>query len=218
MKITWLGHSCFKIENKDYVVIFDPTEDNYVPGIKPIREKANMVICSHEHGDHNARHLIELDESKPCPYIITGIDTFHDENRGQQRGENRITVLDDGEIKVAHFGDLGCIPEDFQLEELLNLDIALIPVGGFYTIDADTAARIVNMIKPRIVIPMHYRDDEKGFGFDVISRVDDFVQAMGHAEFKEMSAIEVEPRVIGEMNEADSGETRVVVLEPLYNK
>ena len=207
MTITWLGHSCFKVENKDYVVVFDPTEDGYVPGIGPIREKANLGICSHEHGDHNSRHLIDLDESKPCPYIVTAIDTFHDDKKGKLRGENKITVLDDGELRVAHFGDLGCVPESFQMEELMNLDVAMIPVGGHYTIDAETAAKIVDKIKPRVVIPMHYRDDEKGFGFDVLSRVDDFVNVMGSAEFKESSSIEIE-------STASKDQLRVVVLEP----
>lgn len=219
MLITWLGHSCFKVENKDYVVVFDPTEDGYVPGISPIRENANMVICSHEHGDHNARHLIELDESEPCPYIITEIETFHDDKKGELRGDNRITVLDDGELRIAHFGDLGCIPEPFQMEGLMNLDVAMIPVGGFYTIDAETAAKLVQEIKPSVVIPMHYRDDEKGFGFDVISRVDDFVNAMGSAEYKESSSFEI--LVSEELTEEDDSEINdtntidVVVLEPL---
>ena len=212
MLITWLGHSCFKVEKDDYVVVFDPTEDNYVPGISPIREKANMVVCSHEHGDHNARHLIELDESKPCPYIITEIETFHDDEKGKLRGENRITVIDDGSLRVAHFGDLGCIPEPFQIEELMNLDVALVPVGGYYTIDAAVAAKIINEIKPRIVIPMHYRDDEKGFGFDVIGKVDDFVEIMGNAEYKEDSSYEV-----GAVDERN-GETKVVVLQPKNNR
>ncbi len=216
MTVTWLGHSCFKIERKvdgqKYTVVFDPTDDGYVPGLSPIRETADMVICSHEHGDHNARHLVELNGglsdaipdvnskepsvvfgSATCPYIITQLESYHDESKGSQRGKNKITILDDGNFKFAHFGDIGCMPEPEQLEELQNLDLALIPVGGYYTVDGNFAAEIIKKINPRIVIPMHYRDDEAGFGFDVISTVDDFINAMGGAEFTEMSSIEIEP-------------------------
>lgn len=210
MKLTWLGHSCMKLENEGYTVIFDPTEDGYVPGIKPIREKADLVICSHEHGDHNARHRVEMiggasdtlksfdDESdyvtfgeKDCPYIITSLESFHDDNSGSQRGKNIITVLDNGNFRIAHFGDIGCMPDDAEIDELRNLDVALIPVGGFYTVDGNKAAEIIKAINPKLVIPMHYRDDSLGFGFDVISTVDDFVKAMGSAEFTESSEIEL---------------------------
>ena len=59
MKITWIGHACFKIESDGYTLIFDPYADGFVPGLKPLREKADMVLCSHEHGDHNAKKLVE---------------------------------------------------------------------------------------------------------------------------------------------------------------
>ncbi len=85
------------------------------------------------------------------------------------------------------------MPEPEQLEELRNLDLALIPVGGYYTVDGKFAAEIIKRINPRIVIPMHYRDDEAGFGFDVISTVDDFINSMGSAEFTKKSSIEIEP-------------------------
>jgi hypothetical protein len=64
MKITWIGHACFKIESNGYTLIIDPYEDGYVPGLKPLRETADMVLCSHEHGDHNAKDLIEITEGK----------------------------------------------------------------------------------------------------------------------------------------------------------
>ena len=251
MIITWLGHSCFKVEKEDgYTVIFDPTEDAYVPGIDPIREDADLIICSHEHGDHNARHVVSLkggekdciidEESKApyvsfgegnCPFIITTLDTFHDDKKGSLRGKNRITILDDGSHKIAHFGDLGCMPEREQLEELQGLDVAFIPVGGFYTIDGIQAGELIKIINPRIVIPMHFRDDSLGFGFDVISTVDVFLNAMGGGEFKEKSSVvltEVLPEMDNRLNpesknhleegsvEFIGNNTRVIILEPKY--
>ena len=107
MKITWIGHSCFKIESAGYAIITDPYEDGYVPGLKPLRESADMVLCSHEHGDHNARNLIKIKEGQKCPFTVETIDTWHDEVHGKKRGPNTIHILEAEGIRVAHMGDLG---------------------------------------------------------------------------------------------------------------
>ena len=178
MKITWIGHSCFKIESAGYTIITDPYEDGYVPGLKPLRERADMVLCSHEHGDHNARNLVEIIKGKQCPFNVEKIETWHDEVQGKKRGPNTIHILEAEGIRVAHMGDLGCELEEEQIQRLQNLDICLIPVGGHFTIDGKQAAKLVQLLKPGLVIPMHYRDDAAGFGFAVISQVDDFTECM----------------------------------------
>ncbi len=179
MKLTWLGHSCFKIEKDGYVLIVDPYVDNSVPGLKPIREQANMVFCSHLHGDHHGIDAVEIIGFQISnPFQIELIETYHDDTFGTKRGLNKILLIDDGENKVAHLGDLGCEPEPAQMELLKNLDVLLIPVGGHYTIDAQQAADMVKKLKPRIVIPMHYRDDERKIGFDEIGSVSEFVERM----------------------------------------
>ncbi len=178
MKITWIGHSCFKIEKDGYSIITDPYEDGYVPGLKPLRESADMVLCSHEHGDHNARSLVREIKGGACPFKVTAIETYHDEVRGAKRGPNKIHIIEDESTKIAHLGDLGCELEEDQLAMLEGLDVCMIPVGGHYTIDAQQAADLVNRIDPRITIPMHFRDDKAGFGFDVIAPVNEFAQLM----------------------------------------
>ena len=178
MTITWIGHSCFKIESNGFTLILDPYEDGYVPGLKPLRETADMVLCSHDHGDHNAKDLVEIKEGKNCPFTITTIDTFHDEVQGAKRGPDKIHIIDDGNVRIAHLGDLGCELEDEQIQQLKDLDVCMIPVGGYYTIDGKQAAELVHLIQPKIVIPMHYRNDKAGFGFDVISTVEDFAECM----------------------------------------
>ncbi|MDO4326853.1 MAG: MBL fold metallo-hydrolase [bacterium] len=181
MKIEWIGHSCFKVESGGYSIITDPYSEGSVPGLAPVKEEANLILCSHEHGDHNARTCVtvkETPENAVCPFQITKIETYHDEVKGAKRGPNVIHILDDGENKVAHFGDLGCELEPEQLEKLKGLDVALIPVGGFYTIDAVQAADLVRQIKPRIVVPMHYRSEADAFGFQVIGTVDTFTECM----------------------------------------
>jgi L-ascorbate metabolism protein UlaG (beta-lactamase superfamily) len=178
MKITWIGHSCFKIESDGYMIIMDPYEDGYVPGLKPLRETADMVLCSHEHGDHNARDLVEIRKGSVCPFTVETIDTWHDEVKGAKRGPNTIHIIEAEGIRLAHLGDLGCELEENQIRKLEKLDVCLIPVGGHFTIDGKQAADLVHRIQPKLVIPMHYRDDRAGFGFDVISEVGDFTKCM----------------------------------------
>ena len=204
MKITWIGHACFKIESNGYTLILDPYEDGYVPGLKPLRESANMVLCSHEHGDHNAKDLIEITEGKSSPFTITTIETFHDEVQGAKRGPNTIHIIDDGSFRIAHLGDLGCELEEEQIEQLKDLDVCMIPVGGYYTIDGKQAAELVHQIQPRIVIPMHYRDDKAGFGFDVISTVEDFAESMDSVVRLDQSTLSMD----------DLPDAQVVILSP----
>ena len=134
MKLTWLGHSCFKMESNGYTVILDPYEDDYVPGLAPVRETADAVFCSHEHSDHNGRETVTLKQDGVLsPFTITEIHTWHDDARGTKRGSNCIRIFDDGTYRVAHLGDLGCELEPEQIEQLKGLDAVMIPVGGFYT-------------------------------------------------------------------------------------
>ncbi len=205
MKLTWIGHSCFKIEKDGYTVILDPYEDDSVPGLAPVRETANLVLCSHGHSDHNAVDVVEIEESDDeNPFTVTTIDTYHDDTQGSQRGPNRIHIFDDGETKVIHLGDLGCELTPEQMEEVKGADVILIPVGGYFTIDAAQAADFLNEAQPRIAIPIHYRDDLMGFGYDVIGTVDEFMDQMEDVTILPSSEIE----------SADGQLTRVVVLKP----
>lgn len=172
MKIIWLGHSCFKIESKGYEIVLDPYGDGSVPGLRPIREEADMVLCSHGHGDHNAVQCVTLRRGAASPFSVEAIATWHDDKEGALRGPNTIHVLDDGQCRIAHLGDLGCELSPVQKEKLRGLTALLIPVGGHYTIDAAQAKRIADELAPTVVIPMHYR--QGGFGFDVIGTVEQF--------------------------------------------
>ncbi|MCD7744925.1 MAG: MBL fold metallo-hydrolase [Lachnospiraceae bacterium] len=178
LKITWIGHSCFKLEKDGYTIITDPYADGSVPGYTPVHEKADMVLCSHEYADHNFRDGVELIERSGLPFHVEVIETYHDEVCGKKRGPNKIFIIDDGENRVAHFGDLGCELTPEQMEKLQNLDVAMVPVGGYFTIDAKQAADTVCLLKPEIVIPMHYRSVKYSFGYDVIGTVDEFTEIM----------------------------------------
>ena len=205
MVVTWIGHSCFKIEKNGYTVIFDPYGDGSVPGLSPVREEADLVLCSHEHGDHNGREAVSLRDGGKNPFKVTRIDGFHDDKQGRLRGKNIMTILDDGEEKIAHLGDIGCDLSPDQEEELKGVDVLLIPVGGFFTINAKKAAEIVKKLKPGKVIPMHFRGDKKKFGFKVIGKVEAFLKL-----FPEDSVILQESKLDSQQDYGG----RVVVLQP----
>ena len=172
MKITWHGHSCFTIATAQGSVTVDPFLDNYVPGLGVIRPVSDAVFCSHGHGDHHGIDAVQL-TGKECGVGVETVSTFHDEVEGAKRGANLIHIFSAEDMKVIHMGDLGCELTEEQIAALANPDVLLIPVGGFYTIDAKQAKAIVDQLNPRIVIPMHYKGE--GFGFDVIASVDDFL-------------------------------------------
>ena len=172
MKITWHGHSCFTIATAQGSVTVDPFQDNYVPGLGVIRPVSDAVFCSHGHGDHHGIDAVQL-TGKECGVGVETVSTFHDEVEGAKRGANLIHIFSAENMKVIHMGDLGCELTEEQIATLANPDVLLIPVGGFYTIDAKQAKTIIDQLNPRVVIPMHYRGE--GFGFDVIAPVDDFL-------------------------------------------
>ena len=172
LTLTWIGHSCFKLDRGDYTVVFDPYEDGYVPGCPLVRESADLVLCSHDHKDHGASHLVKRIEGRKNPFQIQVIHTWHDDQKGALRGRNQIHILDDGTFRMAHMGDLGCKLTVEEMKQLRGLDLMLIPVGGYYTIDAKQAKALVEQVKPRIVVPMHYRGE--GFGYDVLGTVKDY--------------------------------------------
>lgn len=204
MQIIWLGHSCFKIKSSNAVVMIDPYKDGSVPGLSDVRESADLVLCSHEHEDHSGRECVTL-SGKDTPDIkITKIESYHDEHEGAQRGKNIIHVLEADGYRIAHLGDLGCALREEQKEPLKNLDLLLIPVGGFFTIDAHKAAELIRELKPKTVIPMHYREDGNAYGYDVIGTVSEFTEIAGSVTAVDGSEILMENRP----------ETQVVVLMP----
>ncbi len=172
IQITWLGHSCFLVKSHGFSVVVDPYEDGSVPGLPPLRVEADEVLCSHDHHDHGARETVTLRSGQSSPFRIETMDTWHDDKQGALRGPNRIHILDDGEFRIAHLGDLGCRLTDLEGKKLKDLDVLLIPVGGYYTIDAVQAHELAERLSPRILIPMHYRGE--GFGYDSLGTLEEF--------------------------------------------
>lgn len=172
MKITWYGHACFKLEAEGGSVVIDPYAPGSVPGLRLPTLEADKVLCSHGHHDHNYADGVRL-SGKEAGLKTGFIPCWHDSEQGRLRGDNLISVIDAEGLRLAHLGDLGHMLSPQQLEALGRVDVLLIPVGGFYTIDAMQARELAAALKPGIVVPMHYR--AAGFGLSNIGTVEDFL-------------------------------------------
>lgn len=175
MKLTWLGHACFLLEQDGYTLLVDPYTG--VDGYPPLSERrltVNKVLCSHGHHDHNAVDQVTvLPEEAPCPFAVRTVETFHDEERGALRGTSTVHILSAGSVTVAHMGDLGHRLPPEQIEAVGALDVMLIPVGGYYTINAKAAKAVCDALAPKCVIPMHYRGASRGY--PVLAEAEDFL-------------------------------------------
>lgn len=164
INITYYGHACFCLEAEGYRVVLDPYADGEVPGLSPLRLQAEAVLCSHEHKDHNALQTVTLQKTGiESPFLLEEFQTPHDDRNGMLRGMSWVRILQYGALRVAHLGDLGRLLTDGEAQKLRAVDCLLIPVGGYFTIDAATALSIVKQLQPRVVIPMHYRTAHSGY-------------------------------------------------------
>ena len=173
MKIIWHGHACFELRTQEGSVVFDPYAEGSVRGLRLPELSADAVICSHGHGDHNAADEVKLTGEMPR-FAVVRIPTCHDECMGAKRGKNLITVIEAEGLRVAHCGDLGHTLDEQTLKAVGHVDILMIPVGGFYTIDAKTAKAVCESIDPAMIIPMHYRGIDKGL--ERVAPVSDFTR------------------------------------------
>ncbi len=182
MKIKWLGHACFMITSEAGTrIITDPYETGGNIKYGKITESAEIVAVTHDHFDHNNVAAV-----KGKPEVVRGIGTtrvkgiefkgipsYHDETAGSQRGNNIMFCFEMDGVRVCHLGDLGHQLSDKQAAEIGSVDILLIPVGGYYTIDASVATQVCNQLKPKVIIPMHYKTDRCT---SPIAGVDDFLK------------------------------------------
>ena len=173
MKLTWNGHSCFTFDTTAGVVVFDPYETDYVPGLHLPSLAADTILCSHSHEDHCYPQGV-LNTRRLPGYAVEAVDTFHDGEVGILRGENKIHIIDMEGFRLAHLGDLGHVPTDEQFAAMGRIDALLVPIGGFYTIDAVQAKAICDRLQPRLIFPMHYRKGE--IGFDLIAEPEGFLE------------------------------------------
>jgi L-ascorbate metabolism protein UlaG (beta-lactamase superfamily) len=200
VRITYYGHSSFLLEAADGTrVILDPYESGCFGGAisySPISDTADAVVASHGHDDHGAVHTIPGDPQicvHPTsltvgPWKIRGVDVAHDEEGGRSRGKNTIIVLDDGDLRVVHLGDLGHTLAPQTVADIAPVDVLLVPIGGHFTIDHAQAAEVVESLSPSIVIPMHYKTPKVDFP---ISGPEPFLATQTIVERRTTSSIDV---------------------------
>ena len=189
MDISWLGHSCFRIKSSNAVVITDPYSPSL--GYSLGKPTARIVTVSHQHSGHSyvqgiggePRLVIRPGEYEISGVLIIGIATFHDADRGRERGENTVYLMEVDEISVCHLGDLGHTLTAEQVEEIGNVDVLLLPVGGVSTINAPIAAEVVRQLEPKVVVPMHYQTSALSWELEPVGKF-----------LKEMGVKDVEPQ------------------------
>ena len=168
------------------------------------RVRCDAVTVSHAHGDHsevgkaeNYTALVDYAGTTVLApgVVVKGIESWHDDQQGALRGPNRIYILEADGLRIAHLGDLGAW-DDALAERLTGLDILLIPVGGYYTIDAQSAAALCHRVQPRMIIPMHYRTQANADW--PIAPVEDFLSAMDAQDAPRMPLLRVTAKDLSE--------------------
>lgn len=211
MDVTWLGHGCFRLRGRSAAVVTDP----YPPtiGLKLSRMDAEVVTVSHDHDDHSYTQVVRdgaYEVRGPGEYEVAGVSviglpTYHDSEKGAQRGRNTVYLIEMDEVRICHLGDLGHKLDDVEAEAVATPDLLLVPVGGHSTINGEQAAEVVRQLEPRYVIPMHYAIPGLKMSLDPLDR---FLKEMG------VTASEPQPKLSVQKSSVTEYETKVVVLEP----
>ncbi len=213
MEIAYFGHSSFRIKTKTGSLVCDPYDAKALGKAFP-KVEADIVTVSHDHDDHNAVSSVggePLVINLPGEYELKGIrvsgfESYHDKTKGEERGRNTMFKIECEDISILHCGDLGHTLSAETIEMIDGVDVLLIPVGGFFTIDAEEARHVVEKLEPSIVIPMHYRNDAFSPGImEKMAPLEDFLGKLGVTTYEAVPKLTV--------NRADFEEnTKVVVL------
>ena len=211
MEITWYGHSCFRLTERNYVTVVTDPYDNKVIGYDPLKLKAEIVTVSHDAPGHN-----NSDAVKGTTHVLTGpgefeiggvfITAVQTDSAGKKTKDvtrNTIYVFDYDGITVAHLGDLQKIPTQSEIELLGTVNVALVPVGGGNSLNAAKAAEVVSMLEPNLVIPMHYFTPDSKLKLDEINK---FIKEMGLSKQDAQPSLKVSRSSLPD-------ETHVIVLD-----
>ena len=217
MEITWYGHSCFRLTERNYATVVTDPYDNKSIGYSPLRLKSDIVTVSHDAPGHNNRdavkgtsHVIDgAGEFEIGGVFITGVQTdgtgsSKKKSKDKDDGaRNTIYVFDYDGITVAHLGDLKQTPTQSEIESLGTINVALVPVGGGGGLNAAKAAEVISLIEPNLVIPMHYSTPAVKLSLDSLSK---FIKEMGLSKPDTQPSIKVTRSGL-------PNETHVIVLD-----
>lgn len=167
MKLTFIGHACFLVQAEAGLrILVDPYQPGAFGGkmgLKPFLEPVDIVLSSHEHLDH-----FHLDRAFGTPDVVRsqatvqgiefrGVRLPHDAEEGARRGFVTGFRFEVDGLAVVHPGDVGRPPRPLEAASLSPVDVLLLPVGGTFTVGPSEAIETIEALRPRIVIPMHYR-------------------------------------------------------------
>ena len=196
MRIINYGHSCFKIIDDGVSVIFDPYQDDSVPGLQlPNDLEADYVFCSHDHADHNAVDKVKLTGRTP-ELNMKSITLNHDSEGGKLRGKTIARILYFKDYSICHLGDAGDVNEIADNDEFDDIDIVLAPINGFYTICALDALLLKRLKNWKLLIPMHYQKRTPGgsSGYTDGHQITILVKSVDRFLEFEKQEIEIQPR------------------------
>ena len=211
MKIKYLAHASFLITSGSGTrIITDPYTVTDALKYGAIKETADIVTVSHEHGDHNNTAAVKgnpqvvRDSAEIKGIKIKAVSTQHDASGGKERGKNTIFCFDVDGVKVCHCGDLGHLLTDNQIVEVGRVHVLLLPVGGHFTVDARTAWEVAEQVRTRVIIPMHYKTEKVSFP---LTGVEEFIKNKTSVTRLDGSEVEFKP------GEVPAG-PQIIVLKP----
>jgi L-ascorbate metabolism protein UlaG (beta-lactamase superfamily) len=205
MKIKWYGHAAFQITTEKGIrIIIDPYEPGSFSGALSygkIEDEADIVLTSHDHADHNYtkdirgkyNHISKAGDHEIKDIKIKAIPCFHDSLGGKKGGSNLIFVITADGLNLVHMGDIGHSLDPELLKKIGKVDILLLPVGGFFTIDAAMAQKIMNDIKPDVTVPMHYKTQKCNFP---IAPVEDFTKNQTNVRMLKESSVVIKKETL----------------------
>lgn len=216
MNISWYGQSFFEIETsiekEKRRIVIDPFSENL--GLKVPKVEADILLISHDHFDHNNKEAVrgnyflieKAGEYEVKGVFVKAIPSFHDNSRGKERGENLIFLIEAEDLRVCHLGDIGQKElENGQIEEIGEVDVLMVPVGGKYTISFKEAIKIMSQLEPKITIPMHYNLPKLKVKLDP---VDKFLKALGIKSLKPEKKLSIKKEGLS------AEEVKIILLEP----
>lgn len=173
LTVRWHGHACFSLTCRDFTVVLDPYEDHYVPGFPPLRLTGDLVLCSHQHNDHNAAGDCHppAPAAQPLPYHQNS--HLPRPGRGPAAGGEHHPSAGGGQAAGGPFRGLGLSPLSRAKGRAPGPGRGHGAVGGFYTIGPQEAKALLDDLRPKVFLPMHYRMG--AVGLPAVGQVEDFL-------------------------------------------
>jgi L-ascorbate metabolism protein UlaG (beta-lactamase superfamily) len=211
MEITWYGHSCFRLTERNFAAVVTDPYDHKAVGYDALKLKAEIVTISHDAPGHSNSDAVKgtthvltgAGEFEIGGVFITAVQTAGGGKKSKDKVRNTLYVFDYDGITVAHLGDMQDVPTQGEVEALGTVNVLLIPVGGGTGLNAAKASEVVSLLEPNIVIPMYYSTPDAKLNLDSLNK---FLKEMGLSKQESQPSLKITRSGLPD-------ETKVVVLE-----